>query len=537
MDAEPPFGLPRKSALSKLHAMFIRQWLCIALASSAFTCGAEEQTTLPPRPDQSRLGINLSGPADWNTEHPFVDVFRLSRAWISQRKGEAWGKGPQLDRDAQGWIKRLEPDCWAETPVLTAGHAPSGEYVCLYEGAGEIGFSGNAKITSSSPGRIVVDIDGHKGGVFLQLRKTDPQNPVRNIRVVMPGFEKTFREEPFHPAFLDRWRGFNTFRFMDWQQTNGSTQRDWTDRPTPESCNFTERGVPMEVMVALCNKLKVNPWFCMPHLATDDYVRQFAMLVKRTLDPSLIVHVEYSNEVWNRMFAQTGYAEERGMELGFAKEPWEAGWRFSSYRSVQIHRIWEQAFGGRQRLIRVIASQSAVPFVSEQKLSFQDAAKSFDALAIAPYFGFNVPADGGKDTPGAEEVSQWPMSRLLDHVETRSLPRAVAEMAAQRKVAGKFGVRLVCYEAGQHLVGVGGAENNETLTQLLIEANRHPRMGAFYTHYLDEWKTTGGGDLCVIFSSVGQSSKWGSWCLLEGATETNSPKFDAVMEWNRRNHR
>ena len=34
---------------------------------------------------QPRLGINLNGPADWNTELPFVDVFRLSRPWISQR--------------------------------------------------------------------------------------------------------------------------------------------------------------------------------------------------------------------------------------------------------------------------------------------------------------------------------------------------------------------------------------------------------------------------------------------------------------------
>ena len=34
------------------------------------------------------LGINLAGPADWNTELPFVDAFRLSRAWISQKKDE-----------------------------------------------------------------------------------------------------------------------------------------------------------------------------------------------------------------------------------------------------------------------------------------------------------------------------------------------------------------------------------------------------------------------------------------------------------------
>jgi hypothetical protein len=74
-------------------------------------------------PAQSRLGMNLSGPADWSTEYAFVDVFRLSRKWISQRKGAPWGKGPELERDDNGWVKRLDPDCWADTPMLTEGHA------------------------------------------------------------------------------------------------------------------------------------------------------------------------------------------------------------------------------------------------------------------------------------------------------------------------------------------------------------------------------------------------------------------------------
>jgi len=46
-------------------------------------------------PERSRLGMNIAGLADWNTELPFVDVFRLSRTWISQREGEAWGNGPR----------------------------------------------------------------------------------------------------------------------------------------------------------------------------------------------------------------------------------------------------------------------------------------------------------------------------------------------------------------------------------------------------------------------------------------------------------
>ena len=103
-------------------------------------------------------------------------------------------------------------------------------------------------------------------------------------------------------------------------------------------------------------------------------------------------------------------------------------------------------------------------------------------------------------------------------------------MKGQKTVAEKCGLPLICYEAGQHLVGVGGGEHHEALSKLLIAANRHLRMGTIYTRYLNAWRDLG-GDLLCLFSSVASSSKWGSWSLLEGADETSSPKFDAVQQW------
>jgi len=177
----------------------------------------------------------------------------------------------------------------------------------------------------------------------------------------MPGCEKSYKSEPFQPVFLERWRGFNTFRFMDWQRTNGSQQRDWAGRPRVADCNWTEKGIPVEVMVALANRLKINPWFCLPHEASDEYVQQFARLVKLRLDPTLKVYVEYSNEVWNSMFLQHKYAEAKAKELGLGpkERPWEGAAMFHSRRSVEIFRIWEQVFGGKERLVRVIAWQAA----------------------------------------------------------------------------------------------------------------------------------------------------------------------------------
>ncbi len=491
-----------------------------------------------PPPAQSRLGINLAGPADWNTEHPFVDVFRLSRAWISQRQGAGWGKGPELSLDAQGWVKSLEAGCWAETPILTGGGAPSGEYVCLYDGEGRIDFGHNAKIISREPGRLVVQIHATNDGTFLQLREINPAQPVRNIRVLLPGGEAAYRDNPFSEIFLRRWQGFNTFRFMDWMETNGSKQREWSDRPKPDDATWTVKGIPVEVMVDLCNRLKVNPWFCVPHEASDDYVRRFAELVKQRLDPALRVYVEYSNEVWNNIFTQNRYAQEqaRALGLGPANRPWEGAALFHGKRSMEIFRLWEQAFGGRDRLVRVVAWQAASSeyWTDGMLLSKQDLARNCDALAIAPYISF-MPRPGGRELDSST-VAKWSVEQVLDSVETNALPECVGWMKTQKAVADKYGLKLLCYEAGQHLVGVGGGENNEALTKLLGDVNRHPRMGAIYGRYLDAWRDMG-GDLACIFSSIGRSSKWGSWGLLETAIETSSPKFDAVMEWNRRNPR
>jgi len=481
-----------------------------------------------------RLGMNLNGPADWNTELPFVDVFRLSRRWISQRKGEDWGRGPALDLDQHGWVKRLEPDCWAETPLCTIseGHYPGGRYTIFYDGEGELDVWNAARIVSRSPGKIVIDVAPSRGGFHLKLLATNPANYVRNIRVIMPGFEETYRTEPFHPVFLRRWQGIACLRFMDWMDTNGSKVSNWSQRPTPADATYTEKGVALEVMIELCNRLDADAWFCMPHLADDDYVRNFARLVREQLDPELTVYVEYSNEIWNGIFAQSRWAGEQGVRLGLAAKPWEAAWRFTAHRSVQIFAIWEDVFGGRQRLIRVLPTQAANPYVSQQVVEFQDAFKHADALAVAPYVSCNVPLEG--DGPTASQVERWTVEELLDHVEKKSLPQSIDWTRRQKQVADKYGLKLVAYEGGQHLVGVGGGENNEKMTALFQAANAHPRMGRIYDQYYQAW-TEAGGDLFCYFSSVGRWSKWGSWGIMQHFDDDplRSPKFTATMRWAR----
>ncbi len=485
----------------------------------------------------ARLGINLAGPADWNTELPFVDVFRLSRRWISQREGAGWGKGPTLELDQQGWVKQLAPNCWAETLLCTieGGHYPSGDYTVLYDGDGRIELAGAAtEVIWRKPGRMVVRVDASRGAIFLRLRETSPVNPVHNIQVLMPGFATVaVRDHPWHPAFLRRWQGMAVIRFMDFMKTNNSRIHVWSDRPRPDDATWTTRGMPAELLIDLANRLEADPWLCIPHAADDDFVRRLATLVQGRLDPKRIVYLEYSNEVWNRIFAQHRYAAEQGQRLGLADKPWEAAWRFTASRSVEIFRIWEDVFGDAKRFVRVLPTQAANPYVSEQVLKFQNAYRHADALAIAPYISLNL-RPGGE--PGAEEVQDWTTDQVLDRLEKKSLPEAVAAIERQKVLADRFGLRLIAYEAGQHAVGVAGGENNEKLTRLLHAVNVHPRMGALYTAYYNRWQETG-GDLMCVFSSVSRWSKWGSWGILQYADEAprDAPKFMATMKWAKAN--
>jgi hypothetical protein len=503
----------------------------LALAPAALALPA---TRAADAPATTRMGINLAGPADWSSEMPFVDVFRQSRPWISQKQGAAWGKGPDLDIDEFGWVKRLEPGCYAESMLCTisGGHYPAGVYTVLHEGEGRLGVGHNAKIVESAPGRMRVDVDAAKGGWSLQIRETNPANPVRSVHVIMPGFEATWNEKPFHPAFLARWNGFACFRFMDWMHTNGSGIRTWDDRPTLRHQTFSKRGVALEWMIELCNRQKADPWFCMPHLADDDYVRNFARMVKERLDPARRIYIEYSNEVWNGQFVQSRYAGEQGVKLGLGPKdrPWEAGWHYTAVRSMEIFRTWEEVFGGHDRFVRVLPVQSGVGSVADGVCGFRDAAKHADAMAVAPYMGYSI--GRGRTADLGPTMRDWTTEQMLDHFEATGFADAMQRMAKDKASAAKHGLALVAYEGGQHMVAfVKDRDLTAALTKTMHACNRHPRMGDFYRRYFAEWAKLGGGTF-AHFSSIGGWSNHGAWGAAEfmDSKPADYPKLQALLE-------
>ena len=105
-----------------------RKWHCaiFLLLTSTITSVSGQDLAEKPRP-AARLGMNLAAPSDYATELPFVDVFRTARPWVSQKRGAAWGAGPELAIDELGWVKSLQPDCYAEALLCTI---PGGVSAC-----------------------------------------------------------------------------------------------------------------------------------------------------------------------------------------------------------------------------------------------------------------------------------------------------------------------------------------------------------------------------------------------------------------------
>ena len=479
----------------------------------------------------ARMGINLDMVNDWSTEWPFTDLFRASRRWISQRDGGAWGTGPALHLSSDNNVASLDSGQYATTIMLSdpSGRQPGGEYVLLFDGAGDVRFENNPAVTvlSTDPGRIKVRL-APGTPAFINLRRTEAADPIRNIRFVSAAAESNYRARVFNEDFLRVIRPFGVVRFMNWQATNYNPPGDWDKRATTSLATWAGPwGVPVETMVALANESAADVWFCMPHEANDDYVRQFASLVHAQLGPRQRVYVEYSNEVWNFIFPQNAYAADRGQALGLSSDRGQGALRWQSQRSVEMFRIWRSEFGADSaRVVRVLASQASNTWNAEQVLGWQDAFRQTDVLAIAPYFGGRL---GGRDGTAEALMSE---TQVLDSLarELETTTRSFIE--ANASIARKYSVKLVAYEGGQSLVSSNVLPQNEAaVTQLFTRVNRDPRMGDLYRRYFEIWYQAG-GDLFLPFVAVGSWSKYGSWGALEYVHQdpATSPKYQALLE-------
>lgn len=513
--------------------------------------------------DASPLGTNLEGVANESAEQPFIDIFKTSGSWITSAGagcGTATHEEAMLDLDTNGWLKSMTPTggqsgtytCVVILLERQAGalNYPAGRYIVTYDGEGTVvyGFDAVKNQALSTSGRDVLDVaTPSANGIAIAITATDPShtdNYIRNIKVFDADHESLLSDgEIFNPDFLSKTENFRALRFMDWMKTNNSTQSSWAGRPVQSLRTYGLLGVPAEVMVELANQLHADPWFNMPHTATDDYITEFATLAHEQLGTDSVqkVYVEYSNEVWNSRFSQYTYAETQGIALWPSASSADAIANYYGTRSSEMCDLWKSAWGqDASRVICVMSGPASSPTVNQTILDCPLSTEApcysnADALAIAPYFAVSngvVAQWSGESDGGVTQIFEALTTGnsigsgvtaggiLLENYTNTMLPN--------KAVADARGLDFLAYEGGQDFNSGG----DSTLQTLYAEVNRDSRMNTAYTTYLNYWKQAS-GSLFMHYTDTGSYVSWnpGTNGSLESITQTSSPKYDALQSF------
>jgi hypothetical protein len=457
----------------------------------------------------ANLGTNLGGIAYYDGQVPFVNIVRQGGEWIG-------GANPKTDID--GWPTEVNQTL---RMALAELHYPRGEYRVSWQGQGSFRVGGKRFSGSDGSGRVFLD---GASLVLLEIFSSNSNNHLRNIRVLVPGYQPG---QIFRSRYLKSLAPYRVLRFMDWQKTNST----FNDPFPPLTCknhvraNFISQGrragASVVWMVKLANRININPWFTIPHKTDQTWLKCNANYIKKNLEAGLVPRFEFSNETWNPAFAQYFDLSDAGLANGLGEgDSFLAAQLETARRHNLMSNTLKNVFGQR-KFLRILAGQAANNWVLEQRLTI--ARNATDQIAIAPYM--HLPNVNLFDSSEANFWSQKSVNEILAKLET-SLEEEVRPWIKSHENLGK---QLIAYEGGQHLAG---DPSNNNLTNLLVAANRDPGMGQLYDKYLNLWRQERGGYLFTHFTDSGPFSQYGSFGALENPDASFlAPKYQALVRF------
>lgn len=527
----------------------------------------------------NRLGYNTSGLHHLVSSNPFIDIFKISRGWITSCEFN-WQENRAIDPgckkktsfntqesaklaiDKHGWPTRLPAR--SEAPIYTSINAiwdmpdnfPVGQHFVTYEGDADIKVYGDLDIIRQVPGRIDFNLRTAKRNLRLHITRINPSNYIRNIKVIPQKYAGIYTQQTFNPEYLKTSRHFNSIRFMPWQNTKLTQLSQWHQRATPKSAFYNHNaGMPVETMMDLAKQSQADPWFSMPHLASDDFYRQFAQTVKSRLPANHKVYIENSNEIWNSIYPATHDATRRALKLWprGKLEIKDAGTRrlflalnFNAKRSRDMCRIFKHVLANRA--VCVVSAYGSAPKMAEELMTCPLAGgqcfKDFDAYAVAPYFGDYIARIENRPLVKrwAASTNSEGMQQLFKEIIDGGLVNdayagGAIENAIQSRVlknvaiAKKYDVELLAYEGGQHLLRVDRPHviHDPKVFHMFAKANRNPQMAKAYSKYLNAWNRAGGGIL-MHFNGIAAIDDRNYFPMLEKAG-TRSPKLNALTDY------
>ena len=509
--------------IHRLLTAFAMLWAVTGCSSG--TQAQSSDTAKPATRPPLAIGINIGSATWWNNNRIYANLI-LGNRWQMALQGKGWQAVPPELIDADGWMRPLPAGAIAfrsmNHPNFTNGYA---EIICRYSGKGDIAAVWHGSVTQQFAGKNNIRFRWRTqppsndrasiDNIYLQLTNINPADPIRNIDCRETKMDPKIR---FNPAFVDSVRGFTVMRYLALMNQTTTPVLTWAMRKqVTNASQETDDGMAVEDLVALANEAQVSPWFTLPYHADDEYQRRFAEYVHANLDPRLVAHVELGNEVWNSVFnGQFQRAQREGIERGLSpKNNYEALLRRYAQRMTEVMKMWTAVYKDRPTsLVRIAATQNAYADTSNMVLGFEDTAKWVDALAIAPYFSF--------------DKAKYPLDSGIENIFVgvdASIAQALAQTDPHRATADRYGVRLIMYEAGQHIIL---PEN----IPMLKAINRAPQMETAYRRYIDGWAARN-GDMMVLMQDVAATGRYGAWGLREylGQPLKDAPKARAAAAY------
>jgi hypothetical protein len=124
-----------------------------------------------------------------------------------------------------------------------------------------------------------------------------------------------------------------------------------------------------------------------------------------------------------------------------------------------------------------------------------------------------------------------PVAEAVEFVEEGSFAQLVEEILPYHAaVAERYGLELVAYEGGTHIVAHPPMTEDEALVGFLNEVNYSPELAVLYGRLVDEWRAVGGG-LFTVYLDVQGPSRWGGWGTLRHLDDMTA-RWATVMAHN-----
>jgi hypothetical protein len=289
---------------------------------------------------------------------------------------------PKVASDANGW------------PTADAGHLfwsgadptkTGGTYLLQFTGqaqvSGMIGrghFSaggtdygamlpagaGYDPVTNTTTATVAVDGTDLFGLNFTHTRRLphDAEGTgVTNVQFMRPTIVGgTTSYQPGDLFAGDVKQAFSRFTTIRYLTANFNAEKQWADRKLPGAMQATygDRAALWENEVMLANETGKDLYITLPVGASEDYVRNLALLIRNGsdgvmpyaepvadpvypgLNPNLRVYVEWGNEIWNWAFSQGGWAADAGRAAVLANTAEGQIVNFDSQRPNGDFRRW-----------------------------------------------------------------------------------------------------------------------------------------------------------------------------------------------------